>query len=693
MKPLAALAPVAAACALALTAGPACAQQAPAGVVDAGTIGGYTGAASVLQTGEDLFTAQTSQTNYSAGLAVSGDGSTLVGTSGAPGGAAHAFMWTASGGIVDLGAFTATGRSVATGASGDGSIIVGFSDTSGGVWHAFRWTHATGMVDLGALSSGAGLYSGATAISADGSVIVGGSYTTNTIDRAFRWTQAGGMVNLGVIGGGSGFSDAYGVSGDGNVVVGFSTAPGGSEHAFRWTQAGGMADLGTIAGVPGFSGASGANADGSVVVGQSIDSTGAFRHAFRWTQAGGMADLGTIGSNAGGSAAYAVNGDGTIVVGSSVFGQGGAMHAFVWTNSSGVQDLNTVLAGDGVNMTGVSLTTAHGISTNGQFIAGSGSFPGAPGATHAFLARLAGSSSGVTTPASIEASIAALVNSRTNQMLNNDLLSEVLLALNEQISCGSCGGAYASFGSFEISTHGRYSLNKEWSVLGGMSYGRYQEQGADVTSSFTLAGALRFDPAGMGASRPFAEAGGTVSPSQQTTYSRHYANGAGVATGAGQTHSSNYSAYVRTGWVDRLSRTTEIAASVQATELWQVVDGYSEPSGSTNPFNAAVPGGTDRTTVVGVSGQVTHLFSRTIEGDINGGVAHSIGAQSGLNANVLGVGGVVAPPGDPTWFEAGGRLGVRLPRHAVLDLFVNSIIGGKQVGTSVHGGFGVRFDF
>jgi hypothetical protein len=298
----------------------------------------------------------------------------------------------------------------------------------------------------------------------------------------------------------------------------------------------------------------------------------------------------------------------------------------------------------------------------------------------------------VTTPDSIRASIAALAASRTDQMLNNDLLSQVLLALNEQISCGSCGGAYASFGSFDLSAHGRKSLTDEWSLLGGVSWGQYEEKGANVTSSFTLAGAVRFDPAGVGASRPFAEAGATASPEQSTTYSRHYANGAGAATGAGATRSSNYSVYAHAGWVDRLSKTTEAAASLQVTELWQVVGGYGEADGPGNPFNAVVKGGTDRTTVLALSGQVTHLFGRRIEGDVNVAIAHSVGAKSGLDASIAGLGEVRAPPGDPTWAELGGRIGIRLPHSATLDLFVNSIVGDKQVGASVHGGVGLRFN-
>lgn len=118
-----------------------------------------------------------------------------------------------------------------------------------------------------------------------------------------------------------------------------------------------------------------------------------------------------------------------------------------------MQDLNTFLANNGVSMTGITLVDARGISSNGQFVAGSGNFPGASG-EQAYLARIGGGA-GVTDFTALLASIEELELSRLSQLIYNALLSSVLLGVNEQISCGNCGGPYVSFGSFDAGAHGR----------------------------------------------------------------------------------------------------------------------------------------------------------------------------------------------------------------------------------------------
>ena len=680
------------ACLVALLPAAAVAQTAPAttaSVVDPGTLGGYTGSAATFDISDDFSSTPSTRTNYAKGYAVSGDGTTLVGTSVQNSGTAHAFKWTAAGGFVDLG--TLGGASAAMAASADGGVVAGTSRLSaGGIWHAFRWTAGGGIVDLGSLGTNqARNYSVGTGASADGSVIVGGSWTDTSIDRAFRWTAATGMVNLGTIGNTGDYSDALGVSADGNVVVGLSFQ--NYRRAFRWTQAGGMVDLGNIGSTRGDAVAVAANADGSVVVGKSIIGTGPDSHAFRWTQSGGMADLGTIAGVAGNSTAFGVNAAGSMVVGSSVFATGNtATHAMVWTAANGAQDLNVLLSNAGVNMTGVNLIVARGVSSNGQFIAGSGNFPGAPTAEHAYLARIGGSAVGVTTSASVLASIALLAESRRTQMITQALLASVLTGRNEQVNCGGCVGGYVSFGSFNAGAHGRYGLSDAVTLIGGMSYGEYSEKGASVSSSFSMAAALRIDPAHMGSSRPFAEIGGTVAPNQRSDYARDYINGAGTATGRGSTRSTNYTVHATVGWVARVSKIDEIAGTLQATQLWQRVDGYAEASGAGNPFDASFAVGTDKLTVLSANAQYTHLFGRRVELNLNGGVSRSIAARSGIAAMVAGAGGIGASPPSLTWFETGGRLGFRLNRHLTIDAFINAIVGPAAIGTSAHGGLGFR---
>lgn len=206
----------------------------------------------------------TNPTFHSVATDVSSDGSVVVGYSLAPAGAAgdreHAFRWTESGGMVDLGsAVGARGYSRALGVSADGRVIVGLSEFPGGARHAFRHTAAEGFQDLGAFD-GPFFNSVATAVSADGSVVVGQSDSAGR-SRAFRWSQATGLQDLGVLAGDI-ESGATGVSDDGALVSGISSSEPLSnetsvfpyflfhthDRAFLWTGDGGLRDVNDLVG-------------------------------------------------------------------------------------------------------------------------------------------------------------------------------------------------------------------------------------------------------------------------------------------------------------------------------------------------------------------------------------------------------------------------------------------------------------
>ena len=340
---------------------------------------------------------------YSEVLVVNDDGSVVGAVSSVPSLAGnngnylppgHAFSWTRATGWVDLGSLGS--YFIATALTGDGSVVVGASYDGNVYGRAARWTSGTGMTDLGTLTGRYSSGSTATAVSRNGSVVVGNSFFSNpgsfgidSYSHAFRWTSATGMVDLGTLDGDYlSSSTATAVSSDGLVVVGSSNG-----NAFRWKSATGMVSLDTWSGR--FSSATAVSSDGSVVVGRIINDffTG---NAFRWSSATGMVDLGTLGAlgenmlgtffgkNPIGSEATAVSGDGSVVVGYSYsfgnpadkFGNGFYIHPFRWTSASGMRDLNTLLASAGVDMSGISLSTATAISTNGQFILGRGLFLG-----------------------------------------------------------------------------------------------------------------------------------------------------------------------------------------------------------------------------------------------------------------------------------------------------------------------------
>jgi hypothetical protein len=291
------------------------------------------------------------------------------------------------------------------------------------------------------------------------------------------------------------------------------------------------------------------------------------------------------------------------------------------------------------------------------------------------------------------ASIGGLAQQRFNQMITNRVLGTVLLGVNEQVNCSDCVSAFGSAGSFSAGVHGRKQLTPNLSLLAGIAYTQYSEGGYAVTSAPIGAFALRYDFVEWGSSRPFFDVGAILSPFEKVSYSRSYQTSLGPVSLNSQTDSSNYGAYGRAGWISRLSPRDEIAASIEVWQLWQRVNGYTDSSAALNPFDASIATGTDRTNLVRIGGQWTHLLGNSVEGNINGGFAQSFAARSGIVATVTGDGTVVPTIGNQSWFEYGGRLGFRLTKGWVADLFVDGTLGPQPVGNTIHGGVGLRANY
>gem|GEM_PF-3591616 len=243
----------------------------------------------------------------------------------------HAFTWTAAGGMNPLGAKT-FGDTLNVVAINDPGQIIGNETTPGGVTHAMALVPGHAWADLGVLGGSGRSY--AVAVNQSGQV-AGTSSTATSLD-AFSWTAAGGMVDLGHLGGG--FSQATAISDNGQVVGSSYTGVFNDSHAFSWTAAHGMVDLGTLGGAS--SGAFAVNSHGQII-GWSTHADGSAA-SFSWTAAAGMVDLGNLGG-AGGSQAEAVNDYGQ-VVGRSQTANGG-WDAFSWTAAGGIVDLGA-LPGD-----------------------------------------------------------------------------------------------------------------------------------------------------------------------------------------------------------------------------------------------------------------------------------------------------------------------------------------------------------
>lgn len=335
---------------------------------------------------------------YSTALGVSADGSVIVGQSKS-GSGPEAFRWTSGTGIVGLGDlpggnYDGLSRNV----SADGSVIVGQSSQNSlgaygyETWpEAFSWTAPGPMVGLGDLP-GVRYYSQGWDASADGSVIVGMSQSSASGwgFEAFRWTSGGGMVGLGDLPGGNipgGFGDffsrARAISEDGSIIVGeaASAASYGQWEAFRW-ESGVMTGLGDLPGGIFYSMAQEISADGSVIVG--FGTSGSGTEAFRRTSADGMVGLGDLDGGIYESTALGASADGSAIVGYGTTASG--REAFIWDATNGMRNLAGVLATAGVDLTGWTLDYAHGISSDGRTIVGSGTNP--DGYTEAWAASL-----------------------------------------------------------------------------------------------------------------------------------------------------------------------------------------------------------------------------------------------------------------------------------------------------------------
>jgi probable HAF family extracellular repeat protein len=258
----------------------------------------------------------------------------------------HAFVWTASTGMLDLGNFD--GSSASSEAKGINNIgqVCGYSFFADGeTVHPFLWTKATGLRDLGTLG---GTYGVGNAINSSGEV-VGNSYLADGVSlHAFLWTSATGMQDLGTLGGPT--SSAEGINDSGQVVGFASLDNNGTVHAFLWTQATGMQDLGTLGGET--SAAYGINAAGEIAgsASNSVDAT----VAVLWAK-----DLGIRSLNAGSqSVAIAVSSSDQAV---GVYGKG----PFLWTPAKRLLNLNTLIPPH----TGWFFVNANGINRTGQIAA------------------------------------------------------------------------------------------------------------------------------------------------------------------------------------------------------------------------------------------------------------------------------------------------------------------------------------
>jgi probable HAF family extracellular repeat protein len=283
----------------------------------------------------------------------------------------EAVLWRKDGSIFDLGtlggndsiAYAVNNRGQAAGGAlntiPDPYAASVFSVPGVTQVHAFRWTTSRGMQDLGTLG---GTDSFAVLINERGE-IAGESFTNTTVNPTtsvptldpFLWKN-GKMLDLGTLGGT--FGQANGLNNRGQVVGFSDLAEDSTEHPFLWSESEGLQDLGTLGGTYGH--ANYIN-DAGEVVGFAFIANDQAGHAFLWRH-GVMTDLGTLGADPA-SESVGVNSQGQVV--GQTFGPSGDLRAFLWEEGGPVVELNTLIPPN----RGLQLTAATYINDHGEIAA------------------------------------------------------------------------------------------------------------------------------------------------------------------------------------------------------------------------------------------------------------------------------------------------------------------------------------
>jgi len=241
----------------------------------------------------------------------------------------HAFYLTSfRAGMMDIGT---NGGTLAAGNATETETVVGAATIAGDTaYNAFMWTQSGGMINLNTLAGDFGTqgYNSYAFGMNTKAVAVGNSDSLDGATHAVVWgLKSLAIYDLRTLGGS--FAQANAVN-DSNLIVGFSSLAGDAQTD-AFVSAGGAAlqDIGTLGG--SYAQANGVN-DSGVVVGSSNITGDTDVHAFIWTQGGGMVDLNSLlPSNSAFIELNSANGigaDGTIVgVG---LAQDGQYHAFSW---------------------------------------------------------------------------------------------------------------------------------------------------------------------------------------------------------------------------------------------------------------------------------------------------------------------------------------------------------------------------
>ncbi len=309
----------------------------------------------------------------SSGYNISGDGSTIVGSAWVEpnpnhtGVTTNACVWTAAGGIVNLGSlYSDMNRGTrAQAVSHDGSVIGGWQDFNG-PWKSAVWRKDTNgdylpneylLLDPnGDPTDENNQLSEVTAISADGNWIGGRSdWVTN--NEPWIWSETTGVIMLGTLAA-NGQGHVTAINHDGTIVIGyFQIGPWDPNVPFIWTSTGGLQNFNDfVTGTLGYSmGASpvyspnAMSPNGNYITGWGYDPTiGPWGDLFTF-----RLQLPSVPTNDGCEEAIALS-CGDLVTNSTIFAtnSGGNQSADVYYSYTGSGDPETITlnaCGSGTN--------------------------------------------------------------------------------------------------------------------------------------------------------------------------------------------------------------------------------------------------------------------------------------------------------------------------------------------------------
>ncbi len=298
---------------------------------------------------------------------------------------------------------------------------------------------------------------------------------------------------------------------------------------------------------------------------------------------------------------------------------------------------------------------------------------------------------GFTSLQSVSASVARIAQQRVALSTHLSTSADMLLGFNQRVDAPTEVGALAATGSATVGANARWRNDSGLTLSGGAAYVRQSVVDVDLRGSALLAAAIRYVHPSASALRPFAEVAAWGSPELDTSYGRHYLNGAATSDASASLLAGSlrvgalYTPHEPRGPAD----SNEIAVSLSITRSWLRVDGYAETASADNLFPVTASG--DRTSTRAVKAAVAWSVSVGEQFEFTLALAggRTFGGGARVTTDVDWIGRVAEAPSSVTFLEYAARIGYRISASTTLDAFVFGTQGSKiesetQVGAAIR---------